>query len=150
MYCKKQYNIIGNTNMNNLRYHRLKSGVTVEELAHKIRCSQKTIYSLEEGHRNAMHFLPALAAALGVPKSILVKRVKRIQVQSRLYELRQRAKKTLEEVQLKTNLTKQYLSLIERGRCIPSPRVQNALADYFSSVLKKNITPQKLFPVIYE
>lgn len=140
--------------MNNLRYYRLKAGMSVIELAEIVRCSPVTIYSLENGYRNAVYFLPAIAEVFGVPEKILLKRVKKIKVQSRLRELRQRAKKTLEEICLganhNLNLTKQYLSLLEHGKCNPSPKIQNALADYFSDVLKKNITPQKLFPVIYE
>jgi len=140
--------------MNNLRCYRLKAGMSVKELAGIVRCSPVTIYSLENGHRNAVYFLPAIADALGVPEKILLKRVKKIKVMSRLGELRQRAKKTLEEVATginhNLNLTKQYLSLLEHNKCNPSPKVQNAIADYFSSILKKNITPQKLFPVIYD
>lgn len=152
---KLRYNTSEKTKMNNLRYYRLLSGKTVKKLAEEIGRSPSSIYSLENGYRNPKYLLPTLADVFDVPENILLKQVKKIKVQSRLRELRIRAKKTLEEIQLQIcrynfNITKQYLSLLEHNKCKPSPKIQNALADYFSNVLKKNITPRKLFPVIYE
>lgn len=139
--------------MNAIRFYRLKNKLTIKELAGQIGYTPSVVYDFETGRRNPEYAIRSIAEVFGVPEKILLKRVKKIKVQSRLKDLRQRAKKTLEEVQLginhNFNLTKQYLSLLERGKCQPSPKVQNALADYFSSILKKNITPQKLFPVIY-
>ena len=145
--------------MNNLRYYRLKVGLTVKDFAEEIGCSIPLAYALENGNRNSDIWLNAISEVLHIPSHKLkckLKRVKKIKVQSRLRELRQRAKKTLEEVQLGAirhpnlpHLSRQYLSLLEHGKRTPSPKIQNALADYFSDVLKKNITPQKLFPVVF-
>ena len=145
--------------MNNLRYYRLKVGLTVKDFAEEIGCSIPLAYALENGNRNSDIWLNAISEVLHIPSHKLkckLKRVKKIKVQSRLLKLRQRAKKTLEEVQLGIiqcsnvpHISRQYLSLIEHGKHNPSPEIQNALADYFSEVLKRNITPQKLFPVIF-
>lgn len=136
--------------MNRLREYRLKKRITLKELSQSSGYSIQHINLVELGKDTASKFFKrCIAEILGVSldntfpvnsEKIIIPKIST----AKFGYYRQRSKKSLETIAVKTSYTRQYLYLVEKSKVTPSIICQRKLAKCL------NIPIDKLFPVIYE